>query len=65
MYEPWEDLVQSSITEYSTLNVTQNQINHLKLSFIDILANYNEIREICKWAKTLNIDTKTMSDNVI
>ena len=64
MYEPWEDLVQACISEYSNLHLSQAQINELKRDFIELLAINDENREVCKWTKRLNVNANSLPEYV-
>ena len=64
MYEPWEELVQSCITEFNSLNVSQAQKDQLIMSLYEMLYSYSDAREMCKWTIKLNVNLNILPDYV-
>jgi hypothetical protein len=64
LYEPWEELVHSCISEFISLNMDQVQKDQLIVCLFEMLYNHSDAREMCKWAKRLNVNLKILPAHV-
>ena len=64
LYEPWEELVHSCISEFISLNMDQVQKDHLIVSLFEMLYNHSDAREMCKWTKKMNVNLKILPAHV-
>jgi len=53
-YEPWHDLIGECL----------KQADYLIDDFFDLLHQYNDIKEICKWMKNMNINCDQLNEPV-
>ena len=54
-YDPWQELIADGLLH----------ADYLIEPFLDMLADHNDVREICKWIRKLDYDINSISSNYV